>query len=127
MTVSFFLRFLGRFTLYLALLFLLAAYPLYEYGNAVIWRGLLANFLLFFVLTLVTFLIIMRKGPDSTGVINGFMGSIGLKMVVALIYFVILLKKFRGNELEFAVTFFAAYLVCTVFEVIYLLRNLRRN
>ena len=127
MTLSFFLRFAGQFFLYLLLLGVLAAYPLYEYGNPVIWKGLLANFLLFIVLTIVTFLIIMRKGPDSSGIINGFLGSIGLKMIVALIYFIILLKKFDGNEIEFAVTFFIAYLVCTVFEVIYLLRNLRRN
>jgi hypothetical protein len=46
---------------------------------------------------------------------------------VALVYFFLLLKKFRGNEIDFAITFFIAYLVCTVFEVWYLLRNLRRN
>jgi heme/copper-type cytochrome/quinol oxidase subunit 4 len=127
LTPSFFLRFLGQFFLYLLVVGIFASYPLYEYGTPVIWRGLLANFLLFIAITIVTFVIIMRKGPQASGIINNFLASTGLKMIIALVYFVLLLKKFRGNEIEFAVTFFVAYLVCTVFEVIYLLRNLRRN
>lgn len=106
---------------------LLAAYPLYKKATPLIIEGTISNLILFFALTLISFWLVLRSGAKKNGnMLNAFLGSIALKLVVALAYFLIFLNDYKGFEIEFALTFFAAYLVCTGFEVYYLLNNLRQ-
>jgi heme/copper-type cytochrome/quinol oxidase subunit 4 len=103
-----------------------AAYPLYKLADHVIIEGVIANTLLFFFITLVSFFLIARVGAKGGNMLNAFLGSMGIKMAVALVYFLVFLKSYQGREFDFAVTFFAAYLICTGFEVYYILYNLRQ-
>lgn len=127
MHTKLFVRFLWQFVVYLLLISALVAYPLYKMGTPLIYEGLGASMMLFFVLTIVSFFIIIKFGSRKGGnMINAFLGSIGLKMMVSLLYFLVLLGNFEGFELEFALTFFTAYLVCTGFEIYFLMSNLRQ-
>jgi heme/copper-type cytochrome/quinol oxidase subunit 4 len=120
------LRFVLHFIIYLIVIAGIAAFPLYKMADYMILEGLLANTLLFFFITVVSYWIIMRKGVKNANLLNSFMVSLVAKMLIALIYFMLLLKQYQGREIDFAITFFAAYLVCTAFEVYYLLHNLRQ-
>ena len=121
-----FIRFAQYFTLYIIVLAGLMAYPLYKFADGVMTEGLIANMLLFFFITLASVAFIYRKGAKSKDILNSFMLTLVGKMLIALIYFMLVLKGFKGHELNFAITFFAAYLACTAFEVYFLLRNLRQ-
>jgi heme/copper-type cytochrome/quinol oxidase subunit 4 len=122
------LRFISHFTIYILAVAALAAFPLYKKAPGYVIEGLIANVILFYVLSIISFWLVNRTAARTGGnVLNAYFTGMGIKMLIALIYFMVLLGDFKGKELQFAVTFFIAYLVCTVFEVNYLLRNLRRN
>jgi heme/copper-type cytochrome/quinol oxidase subunit 4 len=121
-------RFIGHFTLYIIALAVLAAFPLYKKAPSYVIEGLIASILLFYVLSIISFWLVSRAEKKKGGAsLNAYFTGMAVKMIVALVYFMVLLDDFKENELAFAVCFFVAYLVCTVFEVNYLLRNLRRN
>jgi heme/copper-type cytochrome/quinol oxidase subunit 4 len=120
-------RFITQFVLYILIVAGISAFPLYKLADQVILEGLAASFLLFFFLTVASFALIIRKSAkNGTQLLTNYFGSIGLKMIVALVYFIVMLKGFKGDELTFALTFFAAYLICTCFEVYYIMHNLRQ-
>ncbi|RYD76255.1 MAG: hypothetical protein EOP53_15025 [Sphingobacteriales bacterium] len=120
------IRFVQQFVLYILLLAGLASYPLYKYGDGVIIEGLIANLSLFFFVTIASVAFILRPNVPKDGILNSFMITMVVKMLIALAYFMLVLKSFSGHEIQFALTFFAAYLVCTAFEVYYILHNLRQ-
>lgn len=120
------IRFVQQFVIYLIVLAGIAAYPLYKMADGVIMEGLIANFALFFFVTIASVAYILRPGAPKDGILNSFMITMVVKMLIALAYFMLVLKGFSGREIDFAVTFFAAYLVCTAFEVYFILHNLRQ-
>gem|GEM_PF-5773285 len=122
-----FLRFGGSFTLYLIIILAIALFPLHRYGNNFLVSGALENTAFFYGLTLVSYFIIVKSVKKDGTMINAFLGGIVLKLLLAMVYLFIFLKNFPGHEVDFAVTFFAAYLICTGFEVYYILHNLRQN
>ncbi len=97
------------------------------YCNSFVVSGIISNLLFFYVVTLLLFYIVARSFKKTGSIINAFMGGIVVKMLVAMIYLLFVLKKFPGHEVEFVITFFATYLICTGFEVYYILYNLRQN
>ncbi|MDQ3073172.1 MAG: hypothetical protein M3Q97_07930 [Bacteroidota bacterium] len=128
MNYSYFFRFAAQFTLFVAIVAGIAIYPLYKYTDTVFWGASAINLCLFFVLTLASFWVLTKgKSGDTLTILTRFLGGTILKMFISLIYFLIVFDNFKGRELEFALTFFAAYLVCTSFEVYFLLHNLRQN
>ncbi|MGZ5304335.1 MAG: hypothetical protein ACXWDO_09505 [Bacteroidia bacterium] len=120
------IRFVQNFVLYIIVIAGIAAYPLYIYADAKIIEGLIANLALFFFITIASVAFILRPNAPKDGILNSFMITMVVKMLIALAYFMLVLKGFRGREIDFAVTFFATYLVCTAFEVYYILHNLRQ-
>lgn len=127
MNTKLLLKFTLNFLIYIIIVAGIAAYPLYKMASKVVIDGLIASIALFFFLTVASFWLIIRKsGKDNTQLLTSYFSSIGLKLVIALVYFLVMMKEFKGYELEFALTFFAAYLICTCFEVYYILHNLRQ-
>lgn len=122
-----FLRFGGSFTLYLLVIIAIALFPLYKYGNSFLVSGSLGNTAFFYILTLASYYIIVKSIRKDGTLINAFLGGIVMKLLLAMVYLFIFLKKFPGHEVDFAITFFASYLICTGFEVYYILHNLRQN
>ncbi len=90
-------------------------------------EGLASSLGLFYFLTIAAFAVITRKkAEDDMDVFKNFMLSMFLKMIVALVYFFIMMKQYKDHELHFALSFFISYLVCTGFEIVYIFSNLRQ-
>jgi len=121
------LRFTGIFSLCLIILGVFASYPIYRFGNSFIYSGTALNLAFFYVITIISFYIVARSFKKSGSVINAFLGGIVLKLLVAMVYLLFVLKKFPSHEVDFVISFFASYLICTGFEVYYILYNLRQN
>ena len=118
-------RFVLYFLIYLIFILGLASYPLYKYGDDKAWEAVFANLALFFFLTIISSWIMLKKSQGEN-MLRAFVLSKVIKLLVAIIFFVVFLTDFKGRELLFALTFFGAYLLCTGFEVYYLMSNLRR-
>jgi heme/copper-type cytochrome/quinol oxidase subunit 4 len=109
------------------LITIVAAYPIYKLFGMPMLEAFAQSMLVFFCLTIGAYALIVSKGTKSKEMLGRYMASIGLKMLIALIYFVVMLKSFKGHEVGFALCFFSAYLIATFFELYYLLSNLRQN
>ena len=105
----------------------MASYPIFRFGNSFTISGTVYNLAFFYVMTLISFFIVARSLKKTGSIITAFMGGIVLKMLVAMIYLLFVLKEFPHHEVEFVISFFASYLICTGFEVYYILYNLRQN
>ena len=127
MNYRIFFRFTGIFTVYLVGILLASLYPLYKYAGDAAVTGAYINTAFFYVMTLLAFVFVARAADKKGMMLNAFLGGIVLKILVAMIYLFFSIRKFPGHEIEFAITFFAAYLICTGFEVYYILHNLRQN
>lgn len=79
------------------------------------------------VLTLIAFFVSVlgvRKGGQMG--VAAIMGGLLIKLVFALAFFLFLRYQHSGNLITLALNFFCLYLVFTIFEVVGLLRILRR-
>lgn len=129
MSIKGFFTFFWRFSLYLAGIILIFAFllPYLGYGESPLLKGFYLSTGLFYILTIVsTWLVLRNADKPGLGYLNSFLLGMVVKMVLSLVFFLLLYKDFQGWELGFAVVFFTAYIVCTVFEVIYLMGNLRQ-
>lgn len=87
---------------------------------------------------LVIFLYLMTVSAYAVSVIGlssrpelgvfGILGGITIKMIISLSFFIFLLYRFpEENRVTLGLNFFCIYFFLTGFEVIVLLRNLRRK
>jgi len=118
-------RFFLNFTLFLLIIGALCAYPLYRHASPETLRALVYSFVFFYILTNAIYFFITFNGSNKD-TSKKYLASIGIKLIISLAYFVILLREFHGFEQNFTVCFFSAYLLCTAFEVYFLFSNLRR-
>jgi hypothetical protein len=102
-----------------------SAVPLYLLANRVLTNAAVLNFGFFYILTVTSFFLVMRYSKIPGNMVNAFLGRTVAVLLVAVVYLLLVLRKFHGNETGFTITFFAAYLICTGFEVYYILYNLR--
>lgn len=120
-------QFILRFSLYIIGIACIAAFPVYKYLDPALILGLVYSLGLFYVLTIVSYLMVQRNvNKDGLGYLNAFLFGMVVKMFVSLIFFLIVYKQFKNKEIEFAVCFFVSYAVCTFFEVYYLMAKLRQ-
>ncbi len=120
-------KFILQFTVFVFLLGAIAAYPIIKLLDTSLYAALGQSILFFFLLTLLMMSLIIYRNQKGTDILKGYLLSVGIKMLIALIYFVVMLKSFGGSELGFTLCFFSSYLVCTFFEVYFLMTNLRQN
>lgn len=60
--------------------------------------------------------------------VYGILGGMTIKMIVSLSFFIFILYRFPvENRMAFGLNFFCIYFLMSLFEVIVLLRNLRRK
>lgn len=85
-------------------------------------------FIYLFILTAIVYLLSYygAKRSPETGVF-AILGGIIMKFLFSLALFVVILLKTSENQVVLGLNFFSIYLLFTVFEVIYLLRNLRHQ
>jgi len=119
------LKFIKGISSFLLIIGAIAAYPLYKLSLPVLLDAIIQSFLLFYLLSIAAFFIVSWKGKKNVEIMRKYMLSIGMRLGVGLLYFVIMIKTFKGFELGFTISFFCGYLICTGFEVYYLLHNLR--
>ncbi|GAA4797502.1 hypothetical protein GCM10023231_27580 [Olivibacter ginsenosidimutans] len=124
---------LPRFTIYyivygfmLALLARVIAslFPQREILASNFWQA----FVFLFLLTYIAY-IVAHNGMKRTAQagVMAVMGSIVLKLLVALSFVLFVLMKTAVNQLVFALNYFSLYLLFSLFEVMCLLRNLRNQ
>lgn len=90
--------------------------------------GVLGNFLIFFVLTLLSTVLlinVLSKNSDNFQLFT--LASIFVKMIFAVIYFYFVFRTFKNNLLIFVGSFFLSYLLFTIFEVSFLVRFLLKK
>jgi hypothetical protein len=121
-----FLRFTKGFTLYILVLAAIAAYPLYKFANPVVITGCIANMILFYIITVVVMALVFWAGKKQGTIVMAFLAGTVIKILFAMIYLLIFLRYYPGHEMQFTLTFFAAYLICTGFEIYWILSNLRQ-
>jgi hypothetical protein len=121
-----FLRFAKSFTIYILVIAVVSAYPIYVLASKAVMTGAIANTILFYVITLAAIFLVIRAGEKKGTIVNAFLSGTVVKILLAMIYLLVFLKSFPGHEMEFALTFFAAYLICTGFEVYWILKNLKQ-
>ncbi|SFC32203.1 hypothetical protein SAMN05421747_108119 [Parapedobacter composti] len=83
-------------------------------------------FAIVFFLTLVAYVLSdlgIRKGGETA--VYSLLGGLFVKLFTCLAAVAVLIVKFPENKLLTALNFFSLYFLFTVFEVTFLLRNLR--
>ena len=119
------LKFTSKLTSFLFVIVIIAGYPLYKLSLPVLQYALGESFLFFYLLSIGAFIVITWHGKKKSDILQRYMLSIGMRLAIGLLYFIIMLKSFKGFEIGFTISFFCGYLICTGFEVYYLLHNLR--
>jgi hypothetical protein len=113
--------FFKKYFLFCVVIFLLGAYPVYHYLSPRSQIGIFLNFLVFGALVFVSTVVIIGSiSKNNTNFTTMLMASMALKLVFAVIYFLFTYKVFAGQMLIFVGSFFLAYLLFTIFEVLYL-------
>jgi hypothetical protein len=83
-------------------------------------------FVVVFALTLIAYILSdlgIRKGGELS--VYSLLGGLFIKLFICLAVVAILIIKYPENKMLTALNFFSLYFLFTVFEVTYLLRNLR--
>jgi len=120
--------FIGRYLLFSFVVALLSAIAIYFIAIPVLIPGLAGNFILFFLLSLASSIMLLRYiGKDAGRFQLMLLLAMFLKLVVAIVYFTLVYKFYSDNLLIFIVSFFLTYVLFTIFEVSFLVRLLRRN
>ena len=116
---------------YIVFVLLLAIMPVTAQHNGYAdW--LVANFwLIFFFLSGLTFLVVttilIAQQKNKENYIQAFLICTTVKILACLVFIVIFLAKNKVNKYVFLADFFYVYLLNMVFEVYFLLRNLRHK
>lgn len=122
-------QFISHFTIYVGILFVLVQI-LSRFIQPDLWISEYFNIIIFFqyALTIIVFALSIfgiKRGPEI-GVFT-LLGGIVIKLILSLSLFLVLFLKGVDNQLILGLNFFSTYLLLSVFEVIYLLRNLRHQ
>lgn len=122
-------RFFLSFTIYTAIIALIVI-GVAQVTEQAIWMS--KNFWLLYIfqyfLTMIVYSLSLwgiKKGGEY-GVFT-VLGGIVIKLLMSLSLFLVVLLKSSDNQLVLGLNFFSIYLLQTVFEVTYLLRNLRHQ
>jgi hypothetical protein len=118
--------FFKKYFLFCLILFLIGIYPVYHLAPKS-QIGIFLNFLVFGALTFVSTVILLGSiSKNNTNLSTMVMASMALKLVFAMVFFLITFKVFNDRVLIFVGSFFFAYLVFMVFEVAYLAWYLKK-
>jgi hypothetical protein len=118
--------FFKKYFLFCLVLFLIGIYPVLQLAPKS-QVGIFLNFLVFGALTFVSTVILLGSiSKNNTNLSTMVMASMGLKLVFAMVFFLITFKVFNDRVLIFVGSFFFAYLVFMVFEVAYLAWYLKK-
>ena len=118
--------FFKKYFLFCLVLFLIGIYPVLQLAPKS-QVGIFLNFLVFGALTFVSTVILLGSiSKNNTNLSTMVMASMALKLVFAMVFFLITFKVFNDRVLIFVGSFFFAYLVFMVFEVAYLAWYLKK-
>ncbi|MGB0524576.1 MAG: hypothetical protein ACPGJS_16505 [Flammeovirgaceae bacterium] len=80
-------------------------------------------------LTTISFFMLRQgmKSDDGFEFYNHFMGNVAIRLLLSAAVLFIYYFKVKVENISFTITFFAFYFTYTVFEIKYLLANLRPN
>lgn len=124
-------KFFRNYLIFGMIVFLISLFPVYKFCIPNIRHGVLLNFLLFFILVLISTMIVYRSIKKNVlNIFNYILISIIVKMLFASIYFGLTFKYFRNSRIElyfFVISFFMYYLIFSIFEVLFLVRYLNKN
>jgi hypothetical protein len=119
--------FIKKYFLFCLVIFLIGVYPVLQLAPKS-QVGIFLNFIVFGVLTFVSTVVLLGSiSKNNTNLSTMVMASMALKLMVALVYFLITYQIFNDRVLIFVGSFFFAYLVFIVFEVVYIAWYIKKN
>jgi len=84
--------------------------------------------LFFYSLTIAVHKVLLKAGGDRPAKFSVFyMGSVSLKLFLYVLFMAIYVLVERENAVIFIITFFALYLLYTVFETYFLLKDFNKQ
>jgi hypothetical protein len=119
--------FIKKYFLFCLVLFLIGIYPVMQLAPKS-QVGIFLNFIVFGALTFVSTVVLLGSvSKNNTNLSTMVMASMALKLIFALVYFLITYQIFNDRVLIFVGSFFFAYLVFVVFEVVYIAWYIKKN
>lgn len=119
--------FIKKYFLFCLVLFLIGIYPVLQLAPKS-QVGIFLNFIVFGVLTFVSTVVLLGSiSKNNTNLSTMVMASMALKLIFAMVYFLITYRIFNDRVLIFVGSFFFAYLVFVVFEVVYIAWFIKKN
>ena len=123
-----YLVFLKRFSIFSLIAGILLSIPVVSFLEPKLQLGVLGNYLIFFVLVLVSGLILLYVLMKDSGNFQTYtLAAMFIKMLIAIVYFYFVFETFKNDLLIFVGSFFLSYLLFTIFEVSFLVRFLRKK
>jgi len=120
--------FIKKYLVFTVIALIVTGIPVYFFIDKHLQVGFLGNFLLFFILVLVSGIILIRSlSKDSSNFQTYTLAAIFIKMILAVIYFYFVFASFKEDLILFVGSFFFSYLLFTIFEVSFLVRYLRKK
>jgi hypothetical protein len=119
--------FIKKYFLFCLALFLIGIYPVLQLAPKS-QVGIFLNFIVFGALTFVSTVVLIGSiSNNNTNLSTMVMASMALKLIFAMIYFLITYQIFNDRVLIFVGSFFFAYLVFIVYEVVYIAWYIKKN
>jgi hypothetical protein len=119
--------FIKKYFLFCLVLFLIGIYPVLQLAPKS-QVGIFLNFIVFGALTFVSTVVLLGSiSKNNTNLSTMVMASMALKLLFALVYFLITYQIFNDRVLIFVGSFFFAYLLFVVFEVVYIAWYIKKN
>jgi hypothetical protein len=119
--------FFKKYFLFCLILFLIGIYPVLQLAPKS-QIGIFLNFLVFGALTFVSTVVILGSvSKNNSNLSTMVIASMALKLIFALVYFLITFSVFNDRVLIFVGSFFFAYLLFMVFEVAYIAWYIKKN
>ena len=119
--------FFKKYFIFCLILFLIGIYPVLQLAPKS-QVGIFLNFIVFGALTFVSTVVLLGSiSKNNTNLSTMVMASMALKLLFALVYFLITFQVFNDRVLIFVGSFFFAYLVFIVFEVVYIAWYIKKS
>ena len=120
-------QFVKQYLLFSLLIIVLAAFPVIRFLDTLLILGFLYNFFIFFVLVFISMIIILKSlMKNLTNFYIFFLGGIAVKMIIALVYFYFIFDIYKDYLILFVGSFFISYLIFTIFEIIFLVKSVKK-
>jgi hypothetical protein len=118
--------FLRKYSIFAIITALVTLIPFYIISAKGLFPGILLNFFLFFSLVLLSVMIIIRSFKNKRKLFFPYFAyTIAMKMIVGLIYFILIFRHYDKNLTIFVFSFFLYYLIFSIFEVSFIVRQLK--